>query len=243
MQYKMERIQKIIAANSECSRREAEKKITDGRVCINGTPATIGQSAKLGIDIITVDGAPLTAVGKRVYLMLNKPCGYLSAVKDKRGRKTVMELVKDAGEFVFPAGRLDLNSEGLLLFTNDGEFANKIMHPSFNIHKTYEVTVTGNVDEAAALMRNPLEIDGYNVTAESVNIKRKTVNGGSLTITIAEGRNRQIRKMCGLCGLKVDALKRISIGNLELGRLKNGHWRYLTDKEVLSFGEGYLKRN
>jgi len=243
MQYKMERIHKIIAANSKCSRREAEKKITDGRVCVNGTPATIGQSARLGIDVITVDGTVMTAVSKRIYLMLNKPCGYLCAVKDKRGRKTVMELVEDAEGFVFPVGRLDLNSKGLLLFTNDGEFANKIMHPSFNLQKTYEVKVTGNVDEAAVLLREPLEIDGYTVTAVSVKVNGKTINGGLLTITIAEGRNRQIRKMCCLCGLKVDSLKRISIGNLKLGKLKNGHWRYLTDKEVLSFGEGYIKRN
>jgi len=243
MQANKERLQKILSANGIASRREAEKMITDGRVLVNGITAVIGQTAQLGPDLITVDGNLLTAAEKRIYLMLNKPCGYLTAVKDIRGRQTVMELTKDVSERIYPVGRLDLNSEGLLLFTNDGEFANRIMHPSFNLQKTYEVKVTGDITRAAELMVNPIEIDGYTIQAVSVKQTGETKNGGTLQITIAEGRNRQVRKMCNICGVKVSSLKRISIGKLMLGGLKSGQWRYLTDKEVLSFGKGHSQCN
>jgi len=239
----MERLQKILSKNAIASRREAEELIKNGRVKVNGVIAALGQSAQPGIDEITVDGVPVSTVEKRIYLMLNKPRGFLSTVKDDRGRKTVMELVKDVNERVFPIGRLDLDSEGLLLFTNDGEFANTVMHPSFKLHKTYRVETTGDIKKAIILMNNPMEIDGISIKAIKAVIKQETKNGGILEITIAEGRNRQIRKMCNTCGLKVKALKRISIGNLELGELKNGHWRYLTNNEVLSIGKRHITYN
>ena len=243
MQDKKDRLQKILSANGVASRREAERMIIDGRVLVNGVPAITGQTAQLGVDEISVDGVLLLPLGKRIYIMLNKPRGYLSTAKDERGRKTVMELVSDVSERLFPVGRLDLNTEGLLLFTNDGEFANAIIHPSYNIHKTYEVEVTGNAYNAARLMRNPIDIDGYTVNACSVILSKATESGGVLKITIAEGRNRQVRKMCRACGVSVITLKRITIGDLELGELKSGEWRYLTDKEVQTLGKGHIACN
>ena len=231
-----ERLQKILSAYGITSRRDAERLILEGRVSVNGITATLGQSALYGVDSISVDGVPLSPADKLVYLMLNKPCGYLTAVSDKHGRKTVMELIRDVDERVYPAGRLDLNSEGLLLFTNDGAFANKITHPSFEKKKTYEVSIRGDVQKAVALLKQPVIIDGYTVRAVSVDLLKTVPNGGVLNITISEGRNRQIRKMCTACGVKVDSLKRVSIGKLMLGDLKSGQWRYLTGEEVKSIG-------
>jgi 23S rRNA pseudouridine2605 synthase len=229
---KRQRIQKILSARGIASRRKAEKMILEGRVCINGIKATIGQSATPEIDKITVDGIELDTEPEHVYLMLNKPAGYLTTVDDDRGRKTVMELIRDAGTRIYPIGRLDLNTEGLLLFTNDGNFANEIMHPSFNKQKTYLVNIRGDITTAVELLRKPIIIDDYTVCATAVEIVNKTENTGTIKIEIAEGRNRQIRKMCTACNLTVKSLKRISIGSLELGTLKPGHWRYLTDEEV-----------
>jgi len=243
MQEKKERLQKILSANGVASRREAERMIAEGRILVNGAPAILGQLAQLGVDDISVDGISLSPLNKRIYLMLNKPCGYLTTVKDERGRKTVMELITDVNMRVFPVGRLDLDSQGLLLFTNDGEFANMIMHPSFNKHKTYEVEVKGDAYNAARLMRNPIEIDGHTVKACSVILSKATETGGILRITLAEGRNRQVRKMCKECGVSVTTLKRLSIGELELGELKSGQWRYLTNEEVSALGEGYIACN
>jgi len=243
MQEKKERLQKILSASGIASRREAERMIIDGRVLVNGIPAVTGQLAQLGADEISVDGIALSPPDKRIYIMLNKPRGYLSTVKDERGRRTVMELVADVNERLFPVGRLDLNSEGLLLFTNDGEFANEIMHPSFNKQKTYEAEVSGNAYNAARLMRSPIDIDGHTVKACSVILSKATEKGGVLRITIIEGRNRQIRKMCSACGVSVITLKRTSIGELELGRLESGKWRYLTDKEVSALGKGHITHN
>ena len=232
----MERLQKLLAACGIASRRGAEKIILEGRVQVNGVTAQLGKTAQLGVDIITVDGVQLTARDKLVYLMLNKPCGYLTTKRDERGRKTVMELVADAGLNIFPVGRLDKDSEGLLLFTNDGGFANIVLHPSFDKQKTYKVEVRGDIHEAARLMRQPVDIDGHAVHARSVEIIRSSGDTGVLNITIVEGRNRQIRKMCAVCGVSVVSLKRISIGKLELGDLESGKWRYLTMDEVLSLG-------
>jgi len=237
---KPERIQKILSAHGVVSRREAERLIAAGRVCINGIKASIGQSAVPGRDLITVDGFQPAEKPDHVYLMLNKPKGCITAVTDDRGRKTVMELVKDVGIRIYPIGRLDFNTEGLLLFTNDGDFANKIMHPSFNKQKTYLVNVRGDIDAAIELLRKPIEIDGHTVRAADVESVDRKDNTGTLKITIVEGRNRQIRKMCNACGLTVKSLKRISIGSLELGTLKRGHWRYLSDNEVrmIQYGSG-----
>jgi len=230
------RLQKILSSYGVSSRREAERLILGGRVLVNGIIAKTGQSAHPGIDEITVDGVPLDTKNDHIYIMLNKPRGYLSTVRDDRGRKTVMELLKEVECRVFPVGRLDMNSEGLLLFTNDGEFANAVMHPSHNIHKTYEVRVRGDIHKAAGALNKPVEIDEYTVHASKVELIQATPDGGSLIISIAEGRNRQVRKMCAACGLTVTALKRISVGRLELGDLENGKWRFLTEKEVQSIG-------
>ena len=231
---KPERLQKILSAHGVASRREAEKMILEGRVRINGVPATLGQSAELGLDEISVDDLPLAAADEPVYIMLNKPRGYVTTSSDEQGRKTVMSLVQDVGIRVFPIGRLDMNSGGLLLLTNDGEFANIVAHPSYNKFKTYEVKVRGDAQRAALLMRKPIEIDNHTVQAKKVELSKVTEVGGVLKITVSEGRNRQIRKMCAACGVSVQTLKRISIGTLKLGSLKPGLWRHLTEEEVQS---------
>jgi 23S rRNA pseudouridine2605 synthase len=163
--------------------------------------------------------------------MLNKPRGYLTTMRDERGRKTVVELVSGLSERVYPVGRLDLESEGLLLMTNDGLFANKVAHPSFNKTKTYDVRVRGDAPGAARLLRRPLLIDSHPVQAKSVDVLERTADGGVLRLSVSEGRNRQIRKMCAQCGLVILSLKRVSIGDVELGSLGSGQWRHLTEAE------------
>jgi len=210
--------------------------ILEGRVCINGVTATLGQSARPYIDEITVDGVSVVGSAEHVYVMLNKPAGYLTTVSDDRGRKTVMELVADLGVRVYPVGRLDYNSEGLLLFTNDGRFANAVTHPSNGMKKTYEVFVRGDAVKAAKLLSAPVSVDGHMLQAVDVFLISKSADGGVLEITIAEGKNRQIRKMCAVCGVSVRALKRISVGSVKLGTLVTGKWRYLTKEEMRSLG-------
>jgi len=227
-----ERLQKILSAYGIASRRKAEQLILDGRVSVNNITATLGQRAEVDRDVITVDGVPLTTKSKNVYIVLNKPSGYLTTVSDDFGRKTVMELVSDANTKIYPIGRLDLNTEGLLIFTNDGDFANKIMHPSFNLQKTYIANVRGGVEKAVELMRKPIVIDSHSVHAVRVDLLTSNSAGGTLKITISEGRNRQIRKMCIACGVTVKSLKRVSVGALELGDLKLGKWRFLSESEI-----------
>ena len=232
-----QRLQKILSAFGVASRREAERLIQDGRVCVNDSVAVLGQSALCGVDRITVDGVPLACKEQFVYIMMNKPRGYLTTMTDDRGRSTVMELLQDINIRVYPIGRLDLNTEGLLLFTNDGEFANSVAHPSFNKTKTYQVRVRGNASEAVQLLTKPIEVDGRMVRAVKAELISESAKGGVLEITINEGRNRQIRKMCAQTGVVVLKLKRISIGELKLGTLETGKWRYLTTKEVKAFGK------
>ena len=233
---KSERLQKLLSAYGAASRRGAEKLILEGRVQINGVTAELGQSAFPGQDNITVDGVPLESKVRPVYIMLNKPCGYITTRNDERGRKTVMELVSGVPGYIYPVGRLDKDSEGLLLFTNDGEFANTVLHPSFNNQKTYEVKVRGDAQKAEELLQQPVKIDNYTVYASKVVLLEAGKDGGTLEISVTEGRNRQIRKMCAACGTSVITLKRKSVGRLELGDLETGQWRYLTEEEVLSFG-------
>ena len=228
------RLQKILSAHGAASRREAERMIQDGRVTVNGITAVIGQSAQYGRDEILVDGIPLEPGEEPVYIMLNKPRGYITTRNDERGRMTVMSLVHDADAKLYPVGRLDMDSEGLLLMTNDGNFAAVVAHPSYEKRKTYEVHVRGNASAALSALRCPIEIDSHTVQAASVDILKRTGNFTVLRMTINEGRNRQIRKMCAQCGLEVHSLKRVSIGTLELGSLKSGHWRHLTEDEVRS---------
>ena len=236
MQMRQERLQKILSAHGVSSRRAAEKMILEGRVHVNGLQAKLGQSAQSGVDLITVDGIPLTGGNDLVYIMLNKPRGYITTVSDDKGRKTVMDLVSNAGTRIYPAGRLDINSEGLLIFTNDGAFANNIMHPSKEKEKVYEVEVRGDACKAISLLRQPIEIDNITVQAVKADLLKATDSGGKLQITVVEGRNRQIRKMCTACGVSVKSLKRISIGLLKLGDLETGKWRHLTKEEVRTLG-------
>lgn len=228
------RIQKMIADSGYCSRRKAETLISQGRVKLNGRPVKLGD--KCGFkDIITIDGERLYMPRKKnfVYIMLNKPRGYVTTVSDELDRRCVMDLLDGIEERVYPVGRLDRNSEGLLLFTNDGEFANSIMHPSRHIAKTYRVTVRPDIsDEQLVRLSEGVEIDGKKTLPASVIVKEKQQGRVVLLITIKEGRNRQIRKMCEAVGLEVARLRRISIGPLKLGMLKPSAWRELTADEL-----------
>ena len=172
-----ERVQKIISKHGIASRREAERMINAGRVTVNGTPATVGQSARFGIDEIAVDGNLLVPAGDMIYIMLNKPKGYLTTTNDERGRKTVMSLVSQVGVRIYPVGRLDMDTEGLLLLTNDGDFANIITHPSHSIKKTYEAHVRGNIVIAEKLLEEPMEIDSHIVRAETVKLVKHSTDG------------------------------------------------------------------
>lgn len=223
-----ERLQKILSARGVASRRGAEKLIEEGRVTVNGAVAVLGQTADIELDEILLDGKPLPAGSQPVYIMLHKPRGYVTTLSDEKGRKTAAELVKDCGERVYPVGRLDMDSEGLLLFTNDGEFANALMHPKHEVEKTYLTWAEGFSEEAVARLKKPIELDGYRIRAPKVRV----VKPGLLEITIHEGRNRQVRRMCEAAGMKVTRLKRVREGNLSLGDLPLGKWRYLTFDEV-----------
>ncbi|HPY83942.1 pseudouridine synthase [Ruminococcus sp. XPD3002] len=228
------RIQKMIADSGYCSRRKAEELISKGRVKLNGHPVKLGD--KCGFkDLITIDGERLYMPRKKnfVYIMLNKPRGYVTTVSDELDRRCVMDLLEDVEERVYPVGRLDRNSEGLLLFTNDGEFANSIMHPSRHITKTYRVTVRPDItDEQLVKLSEGVDIDGKMTLPATVIVKEKQQGRVVLLMTIKEGRNRQIRRMCEAVGLEVARLRRISVGPVKLGMLKPGAWRELTAEEL-----------
>ena len=230
-----ERLQKILSAHGDWSRREADVMIRDGRVSVNGTTAEIGQSAVYGSDEIMVDKVPLKPDDGLHYIMLNKPRGYVTTMRDDKGRLTVKDLVSGVGARVYPVGRLDYDSSGLLLMTNDGQFANTVAHPSNGYIKTYETRVRGDVSGIEEKLRRPMEIDSHIVKAVSARLISMTAGGGLLRISINEGRNRQIRKMLAKCGLDVVSLKRVSVGALKLGPLKTGNWRRLTEAEVDMF--------
>lgn len=227
----MERLQKIIAARGVCSRRAAEEWIRQGKVRCNGVVAQIGDTAG-DADEITIDGQPLPAQGEHIYLMLHKPRGYVTTLSDEKGRKNAAQLVADCGVRVYPVGRLDMDSEGLLLFTNDGAFANRLMHPSHEVKKTYRVQVRGYSPENVRRLREPVELDGYRIRPPEVQVINETQDGAVLEITIHEGRNRQVRRMCKMAGMYVKRLVRIREGSLALGDLKPGAWRYLTEAEI-----------
>lgn len=227
-----ERLQKILSSRGVASRRAAETMISAGRVTINGNTAQVGQSADPDTDTIRVDGALLPEGIHKIYVMVNKPRGYVTTMKDEQGRKNVTDLVSDVGARVYPVGRLDINSEGLLLMTNDGELTQLLTHPSNEKSKTYSVLVTGDVAQALKPLSESMDIDGYTIRPAEIQLLRQTPEGGILTITIHEGRNRQVRKMCIQVGLQVRSLKRIAEGGLSLGGLKTGQWRHLTNEEV-----------
>lgn len=229
-----QRIQKIIAQSGFCSRRKAEELISSGRVKVNGRPCKLGDKSDYK-STITIDGERLSVSAKRelYYIMLNKPRGYVTTMSDELDRKNVSELVSDLPERVYPVGRLDKNSEGLLLFTNDGKFANDIMHPSKHVTKTYRVTVRPPVtDEQLVKMSEGVLIDGKKTLPCVINVLTNESTRVVLQMVIKEGRNRQIRKMCEAVGLEVARLKRNAIGPVKLGMLKPGEYRELTSEEL-----------
>ena len=230
----MERLQKILSARGIASRRDAEAMILAGRVTVDGVPAELGQRADPATQTICVDWRPVVAaLEQRVYLMLNKPRGYVSTVRDDRGRRTVLDLLGDEGRGLWPVGRLDRDSQGLLLMTNDGEVTRRLTHPSFAVEKVYRVYVRGEtVVEKAVALEGPLTIDGEALRPAKARLLREMSEGGVLEITIREGKNRQVRKMCALFDLHVTRLVRVREGQLQLGDLKTGAWRHLTAEEV-----------
>lgn len=229
------RIQKMLADAGFCSRRKAEELIRQGRVQRNGRPVKLGDKA-FPKDILSVDGQKVTMPKKKKlrYIMLHKPRGYVTTVSDELDRRCVMDLMEDVEERVYPIGRLDRNSEGLLLLTNDGNFANGIMHPSRHVTKTYRVTVRPSVTEEqlVRLADGVVLDDGKKTLPASVVVMANEPGRVVLQITIKEGRNRQIRRMCEAVGLEVARLRRTSIGPLKLGMLKPGTWRDLTPEEL-----------
>lgn len=231
----VQRLQKLIAAAGLCSRRAAEEWIAAGRVSVNGEPVQLGASADPDTDLITVDGVPLDSGGKKRYLMLNKPRGYVCTLSDEKGRPTVAELVKDCGARVFPVGRLDLDSEGLLLMTNDGEWMQRILHPKYEVDKVYYVTVAGEVNGAAERLERLRSIEGEEIAPAKVTVLRCGKETAELSFTIHEGKNRQIRRMCAAVGLHVKRLQRVAEHHQMLGDLPSGQWRDLTERELSAF--------
>lgn len=227
-----ERLQKILSARGVASRRKAEELIRQGLVRVNGAVSELGSMADPDRDTITVDGKELPSAVKHCYIMLNKPRGYVTTLSDEKGRANVSELVKACGVRVYPVGRLDMDSEGLLLLTNDGEFANTMMHPSREINKVYRVMVTGYYPGAERELEHPIVLDGYAIKKPIVKLLSSDGDKASFEITIHEGRNRQIRRMCEAANMRVVRLKRIQEGALKLGNLKLGCWRFLSEDEV-----------
>ncbi|MDE6898155.1 MAG: rRNA pseudouridine synthase [Lawsonibacter sp.] len=228
-----ERLQKLISACGLASRRAAEEWIAAGRVTVNGEKARLGDRADLDRDAVLVDGRPLKPGGGRTYLMLNKPRGYVTTLSDEKGRRTAASLVEGCGVRVWPVGRLDMDSEGLLLFTDDGALTHQLLHPSHEVEKEYLVWVTGNVNKALPVLAAPMELDGEEIFPARVRRGRDSGGVHQLSITIHQGKNRQVRRMCAQAGLEVLRLKRIREGTLSLDRaLKPGQWRHLTDEEL-----------
>lgn len=229
------RIQKIIADSGLCSRRKAEELIANGAVTVNGRKCSLGDKADPNSDLIAVNGKRIEKTPReKRYIMLNKPRGYITTMSDEQGRKIAAELLDGVEERVVPVGRLDRNSEGLLLFTNDGEFANEITHPSRHVSKTYRVTIDGRVSEEQVMrLTSGVQLDDGKVTLPcSVEVLVEEPERTVLRITIKQGLNRQIRRMCAAVGLQVGRLRRTAIGGVKLGMLKTGEWRDLTKEEL-----------
>ena len=226
-----QRIQKLLTGI--CSRRTAEEWIAAGRVSVNGQAAVPGQKADPERDIVLLDGKPLPGRENFLYLMLHKPPGYVSTMRDERGRPTVAELVRDCGQRVFPVGRLDYQSEGLLIMTNDGELSFRLTHPAHEVEKEYEVTVTGDLTDVAERLSGVRTLDGGETVRPATARLLRVKNGrAALSVTIHEGKKRQIRRMCAQCGLRVTRLRRVREHTLTLGDLPPGKWRRLTPEEV-----------
>lgn len=223
-----ERLQKILSAAGVCSRRQAEEYLRQGRVQVNGRTAGLGDKADLTRDAVTFDGVDIVKPDTLTYIMLHKPRGTVTTLSDDKGRPTVADLVRDCPARVWPVGRLDWDSEGLLVFTNDGALTNRLLHPSHEVEKEYIVTVQGDVDAAVPILEGPMELDGVPLAPAQVRV----LGERRLSIVIHEGKNRQVRRMCAQAGLEVLRLKRVREGGLTLGTLPRGQWRRLTAQEV-----------
>ena len=228
------RLQKFIADSGLMSRRAAEEEIKNGNVSVNGHIAEIGMKINPRSDVVAYRGKRILYKKREyVYIMINKPRGYLSSTSDDRGRKCVTDLLTGIEARVYPVGRLDLISEGMLLLTDDGELKNRLTHPSYSLPKVYRVKVDGKVSEdQIEILTSELIIDGYKIKPVEVTVGESDESGTVLKMTLTEGRNRQIRKMCEQAGLTVKRLSRVSIGNLKLNNLPVGKWRMLEDAEV-----------
>lgn len=227
------RLQKYLSQCSVASRRAAEQLIEQGKVKINGRKAILGDKVDPKHDKVLVSGKPVIMSDEKMYVMLHKPRGFVTTLSDEQGRKCVADLVQDAGVRLFPVGRLDRNSEGLLLMTNDGEFANLLTHPSRHVSKVYRVTVREKPDEMKlALISNGMEIDGEKMLPCDVSVIEKHDDRTVLRFVLYEGKNREIRKLCAAVGLTVIRLKRTEIAGIKLGMLPQGRWRELNEKEV-----------
>lgn len=227
-----ERLQKILSARGVASRRKAEEMIQAGLVTVNGNAAVLGQTADPEVDEIRINGQLLPGQKEFVYIMLNKPRGYVTTLSDEKGRPNAAQLVSDCGVRVYPVGRLDMDSEGLLLFTNDGSFANALMHPRHEVKKTYDTWVTGYAPGAEVRLSKPVTLDGYTIRPPQVKLIHAEGNQAKFRITIHEGRNRQVRRMCEIAGMTVTRLRRVREGSLQLGDLPLGKWRSLTTEEI-----------
>ena len=227
-----ERLQKVLSAAGICSRRTAEGYIAAGRVTVNGVRAQLGEKADPARDDVRLDGRPVGGRAGSVCLLLNKPRGYVTTLSDEKGRRTVADLVRDCGVRVYPIGRLDLASEGLLLLTNDGALAQRLTHPSHELEKEYHVWVRGPVEGAAGRLEALRDLEGEPIRAARVEVMEQRGETARLSVTIHEGKNRQVRRMCAACGLRVERLRRVREHTLTLGSLPPGKWRTLTAAEV-----------
>lgn len=228
----VDRLQKLLSSAGVCSRRQAEVFLREGRVSVNGTPAHLGDSADPARDEIKLDGRPVAFPAEKQYIMLHKPRGVVTTLSDERGRPTVAALTADCPGRVYPVGRLDMDSEGLLLLTNDGELARRLAHPSGEAEKTYHVWVRGPAAGAAERLSRMTELEGEPILPARAEPLRQGREEAALAVTIRQGKNRQIRRMCAACGLEVTRLRRVREHTLSLGSLPPGKWRYLTAAEV-----------
>ena len=229
-----ERLQKLLSGFGVASRREAERLIEAGVVKVNGKVATLGMRADPETDRIEVDGRRIEKRPPLTYVMLNKPRGYVTTTDDERGRRTVTDLLEGLSHRVYPVGRLDMNTEGLLLLTNDGAFAQRLTHPKFEVEKEYRANVTGDAEAAVKLFRKGMLIDGETFSPARARVLKTdpTTGVSTISIIIHEGKNRQVRRMCETAGLEVRRLKRVAEGPLTLTGLAPGKWRLLTEEEV-----------
>ena len=231
------KLQKYVSDCGLMSRRAAEAAIVRGEFTVNGLPASLGDRVLPSRDVVRYRGRKLHDPGRKWYIMLNKPRGYVTTMADERGRKSVAELVSDLPARVYPVGRLDMDSEGLLLMTNDGEFANRLAHPSFGHRKVYVVTVAGCVGNGEAdRLRAMRELDGEPIAPCEVRILERNVNSSRLRIVLTQGKNRQIRRMAERVGLKVTVLRRVAVGCVTLGELEAGRWKELSPQQVRALG-------